>query len=163
MPTNITQATIAPIGNNQQLVIGIRIAVESLRINTQTMLIDTNFKLRMWWYDPRVTFINLKQASAQNSLPTNGSLWNPTVEFVNTLNHEMTLEDDRLDLHAIREHVDDFAFDTGVAEESKSLIVNNILHVIFNFNFKICLVFLNDKIFWRIFGFYSFYINLIPN
>ena len=50
------------------------------------------FKLQLSWYDPRVTFLNLKKDSHMNSLTNEDAtkVWYPKVTFYNTEEMEET-------------------------------------------------------------------------
>ena len=50
------------------------------------------FKLQLSWYDPRVTFLNLKKDSHMNSLTNEDAtkVWYPKVTFYNTDEMEET-------------------------------------------------------------------------
>ena len=85
-----------------KLLIGISLKFEKLSIQTESMSLETSFSLSLTWYDSRLLLFNLNDNFALNVLPNNGSLWIPTISFVNCPSHDSTVSDDRMELHAQR-------------------------------------------------------------
>lgn len=97
-------------------------SLETLQVNTRLMLIDTTFNLTVTWHDSRVTFFNLKPSSSLNTIPTNGTLWNPDIAFVNTLDHASTKTDEKTDMYVER-HLKSVEKDLSIAKEGECVFI----------------------------------------
>ncbi|TRY78459.1 hypothetical protein TCAL_11687 [Tigriopus californicus] len=73
-------------------------------IDVNKMKISIDFYLSMTWFDPRLTFHNLREGFALNplSLEEMKSLWFPELSFVNTAGNEISLIDDSTETYVFR-------------------------------------------------------------
>ncbi|XP_071529468.1 uncharacterized protein [Panulirus ornatus] len=72
--------------SNLALPISLNVSVDTLNVDTNTMLLSVSYNLRISWYDNRLTYNNLKQMTRLNtvSLGQVELLWRPTIGFINT-------------------------------------------------------------------------------
>ena len=71
--------------------------IRILDVSETNLEFEVQFKLTMLWYDPGLTFVNLKPNSKQNVLSQEQKerIWNPVVTFTNTAGTQETVNDDQ--------------------------------------------------------------------
>nr|XP_027229707.1 glycine receptor subunit alpha-4-like [Penaeus vannamei] len=72
--------------SDSSLPIALDVTMDTLNIDTTTMLLSVSYNLRMTWFDNRLTFNNLKNLTRLNtvSLDQVAGLWRPRLGFINT-------------------------------------------------------------------------------
>ncbi|XP_042235984.1 gamma-aminobutyric acid receptor subunit pi-like, partial [Homarus americanus] len=88
------------------LPISVNVSMDTINIDTTTMLISVSYNLRMTWFDNRLTYNNLKALTRLNtvSLDQVEQLWRPNVGFINTDDIQHTVVDQGAVTTIIREH-----------------------------------------------------------
>ncbi|XP_037781088.1 glutamate-gated chloride channel alpha-like [Penaeus monodon] len=72
--------------SDSSLPISLNVTMDTLNIDTTTMLLSVSYNLRMTWLDNRLTYNNLKNMTRLNtvSLKQVEGLWRPRLGFINT-------------------------------------------------------------------------------
>ena len=97
---------IAPpkFNNHQKNKIWINLRIfEILDINILDTSIKSQFRLKTSWYDPRLTFKNLKTEEHKNSVSSSENIWVPTLCFHNTESKLSTILDSKTKITVKRE------------------------------------------------------------
>nr|XP_045615865.1 uncharacterized protein LOC123768987 isoform X1 [Procambarus clarkii] len=77
------------------LPVGLKLKLVSLSLSDKDSYLDVTYHLNLTWWDLRIRFQNLKNASRLNQVPVTeyDSLWTPTLTLVNVRGTERTLVD----------------------------------------------------------------------
>ncbi|XP_076058656.1 uncharacterized protein LOC143035676 [Oratosquilla oratoria] len=72
--------------SNLALPISINVSMDTINIDTTTMLVSVSYNLRMSWFDNRLSYNNLKVLTRLNTLASEqvDVLWRPIIGFINT-------------------------------------------------------------------------------
>ncbi|XP_076058520.1 uncharacterized protein LOC143035535 [Oratosquilla oratoria] len=72
--------------SNSALPISINVSMDTINIDTSTMLTSVSYNLKMSWFDNRLTYNNLKSLTRLNTLASDqvDMLWRPVIGFINT-------------------------------------------------------------------------------
>ncbi|KAK7084745.1 hypothetical protein SK128_000419 [Halocaridina rubra] len=72
--------------SDEALPISVNVSMDTLNVDTTTMLLSVSYNLRITWFDNRLTYNNLKQLTRLNtvSLTQVEKLWIPKIGFINT-------------------------------------------------------------------------------
>lgn len=129
------QAYIVPKGKGSDpkpTEIILKMILENINVETNRLLIHVAFNLSTTWFEKRATYANLKHDFSLNYVPSsNVTLWFPTIDFVNTLNHEASKNDDLVDVFVIRSNYTKVFRDEEVPEISKRTGFYAVLVLIF--------------------------------
>ncbi|XP_076031153.1 uncharacterized protein LOC143019399 [Oratosquilla oratoria] len=82
-------------GSSGPLEVHMDLVLERIDIETTSMLMDSTFNLTFTWYDNRLIFRNLKEASYLNQLSENEEqkIWSPAVTFKNSIGRKRSIKD----------------------------------------------------------------------
>ena len=77
------------------LLIATDVTIDSVKVDTMSMIMKVSFRLNMDWFDNRLQYINVKDKTSLNKIPTAivKKVWAPTVSFVNTEEGHSTVTD----------------------------------------------------------------------
>ncbi|XP_076061383.1 uncharacterized protein LOC143037151 [Oratosquilla oratoria] len=96
LPPRPTDATTErEAGNSGPLRVEMDLVLERIDIDTTSMLMDSTFNLTFTWYDNRIDFRNLKEASYLNQLSEmeEQRIWSPNVTFKNSIGRKRSIKD----------------------------------------------------------------------
>ncbi|XP_045131153.1 uncharacterized protein LOC123516112 [Portunus trituberculatus] len=73
-------------GSDLALPLSINVSMDTINIDTTTMLLSVSYNLRISWHDNRLTYNNLKKLTRLNTISQDqvDLLWRPTIGFINT-------------------------------------------------------------------------------
>ncbi|XP_047736394.1 glycine receptor subunit alpha-2 [Hyalella azteca] len=96
--------------SNSPLPISINVSIDTMDINTETMMLSSSYNLRMTWYDNRLSYNNLKQLTRLNTLSKTqvDELWKPLIGFINTDDIQQSAVDEDA-ITTIIKHTKNFA------------------------------------------------------
>ena len=123
------QEDVAPRGSSAtgSLLVYSEVSVETLQVYTNRMILQVSFNLTMSWNESRATYINLKKDSSLNILvPTNLTLWMPSVSFANTEDNDGTTVDHLTSIHVV-DRKQSHLKDLSVAEHGEIMLILKFL------------------------------------
>ncbi|XP_045114123.1 uncharacterized protein LOC123506251 [Portunus trituberculatus] len=92
--------------SDEALPIAVSVSMDTLNIDTTTMLLSVSYNLRMTWLDNRLTYNNLKPLTRLNTVSQEqvAQLWRPQVGFINTDDIQQTKVDEDAVTTVFRQH-----------------------------------------------------------
>ncbi|XP_042235290.1 uncharacterized protein LOC121874999 [Homarus americanus] len=81
--------------SDRALAISVNVTMDTLNVDTTTMMLTVSYNLRITWYDNRLTYNNLKHLTRLNTVSQEqvDQLWRPTIGFINTDDIQNTIVD----------------------------------------------------------------------
>ncbi|XP_066946325.1 glutamate-gated chloride channel alpha-like isoform X1 [Macrobrachium rosenbergii] len=92
--------------SNEALPLSINFTMDTLKLDTTTMLMSASYNLRITWFDNRLTYNNLKVLTRLNTLSLEqvDNLWRPKIGFINTDDIQNTAVDQDAVTTVLRHH-----------------------------------------------------------
>ncbi|XP_063883283.1 gamma-aminobutyric acid receptor subunit delta-like [Scylla paramamosain] len=92
--------------SDEALPIAVAVSMDTLNIDTTTMLLSVSYNLRMTWLDNRLTYNNLKPLTRLNTVSQEqvAQLWRPQLGFINTDDIQQTKVDEDAVTTVFRQH-----------------------------------------------------------
>ncbi|XP_068250178.1 uncharacterized protein [Palaemon carinicauda] len=92
--------------SNEALPLSINFTMDTLNVDTTTMLMSVSYNLRITWFDNRLTYNNLKLLTRLNTLSLEEveKLWRPKIGFINTDDIQNTAVDQDAVTTVLRRH-----------------------------------------------------------